>query len=150
MTSPLFGGPILIASAGAPPTGSTPVAASPTTPAAAAGAATTTTAAGLPPQTDPGTGHGPEWGEAAPIGLLIILLMGGALYLLVKSMNRNLKRVPKTFEPDAKDPDGAPADENIGAGSPGLSEGDADRDVDADGTPDRESLERSGGGPASG
>jgi hypothetical protein len=56
-----------------------------------------------PPSTQPaaGSGQGPEWGEAAPIGLLIILLMGGALFLLIKSMNRNLRRVPASFDEPA-------------------------------------------------
>lgn len=46
---------------------------------------------------DPTTGKGPEWGKAAPIALLIVLLMGIALFLLIKSMNRQLKRVPSDF-----------------------------------------------------
>ncbi len=50
-----------------------------------------------PSDIDPTTGHGPEWGEAAPVGLLIIVLMCVALYFLVKSMNRNLKKVPESF-----------------------------------------------------
>ena len=47
---------------------------------------------------DPTTGHGPEWGEAAPIGLLVIVLMCVAVYFLVKSLNRNLKKVPESFD----------------------------------------------------
>jgi hypothetical protein len=66
-----------------------------------------------PPTTQPapGSGQGPEWGEAAPVGLLIILLMGGALFLLIKSMNRNLRRVPASFEPDAGSADDRPAED---------------------------------------
>jgi hypothetical protein len=57
------------------------------------------------PAVDPTTGHGPEWGKAAPVALLIILLMGVALYFLIRSMNRHLKKVPESFEtlPDASD-----------------------------------------------
>lgn len=51
-----------------------------------------------PVEIDPTTGRGPEWGKAAPIGLLIILLMGIALYFLIKSMNKNLRKVPSSFE----------------------------------------------------
>ncbi len=51
-----------------------------------------------PADVDPTTGKGPEWGKAAPIGLLIILLMGVALYFLIKSMNRNLRKVPTSFD----------------------------------------------------
>lgn len=51
-----------------------------------------------PTDVDPTTGHGPEWGEAAPIGLLVIVLMCVAVYFLVKSLNRNLKKVPDSFD----------------------------------------------------
>jgi hypothetical protein len=50
---------------------------------------------------DPATGHGPEWGKAAPVALLIIVLMGIALYFLIKSMNKQMKKVPASFEADA-------------------------------------------------
>jgi hypothetical protein len=67
-----------------------------------------------PPTTEANStsGQGPEWGEAAPIGLLIILLMGGALFLLIKSMNRNLRKVPATFDAPPPAPAGKthPAD----------------------------------------
>lgn len=65
-----------------------------------------------PADVDPTTGHGPEWGGAAPIGLLIIVLMCVALYFLVKSMNRNIRKVPESFDPAPKVVVGA------GAGSP--------------------------------
>ena len=51
-----------------------------------------------PTDVDPTTGHGPEWGEAAPIGLLVVVLMCVAVYFLVKSLNRNLKKVPDSFD----------------------------------------------------
>ena len=63
------------------------------------------------PDVDPTTGHGPEWGEAAPIGLLVIVLMCVAVYFLVKSMNRNLKKVPESFG-DVPIPVGASAAED--------------------------------------
>ncbi|MEO7125584.1 MAG: hypothetical protein ABI382_07560 [Nakamurella sp.] len=50
---------------------------------------------------DPSSGHGPEWGKAAPAGILIWLFMGTALFFLIKSMNRHLKRVPKAFADDS-------------------------------------------------
>ncbi len=50
--------------------------------------------------TDIPAGKGPEWGKAAPIGLLIILLLGIAVFFLIKSMNRNLKKVPASFDPE--------------------------------------------------
>jgi hypothetical protein len=71
---------------------------------------------------------GPEWGKAAPIGLLIILLLGIALFLLIRSMNKQLRKVPKTFDRSGgrgrtgsaaapTPPDPAAADDEIGAGA---------------------------------
>jgi hypothetical protein len=59
---------------------------------------------------DPATGRGPEWGKAAPVALLIIVLMGIALYFLIKSMNKQMKKVPSSFDADASpDPAVEPA-----------------------------------------
>ncbi|WP_205843905.1 hypothetical protein [Nakamurella deserti] len=49
------------------------------------------------PAVDPTSGRGPEWGKAAPVALLIILLMGVALFLLIRSMNSQLRKVPSAF-----------------------------------------------------
>lgn len=57
-------------------------------------------AAPQPGDYDPSTGKGPEWGKAAPIGLLVILLLGIALFFLLRSFTRQLKKVPATFEVD--------------------------------------------------
>ncbi len=59
-----------------------------------------TTAPTPPPAggVDPVTGHGPEWGKAAPIGLLLIVLLGVACYFLARSFSRNIKRVPASFD----------------------------------------------------
>lgn len=65
--------------------------------------------AAQPGDPDPNSGKDPEWGKAAPAGLLIWLFLGVALFLLIKSMNRHMKRVPKTF--DADDHAGDAADE---------------------------------------
>lgn len=48
----------------------------------------------------PPPGEGPEWGKAAPIGLLIILLLGVAFWLLMRSMNKHLRKV-NTADPAA-------------------------------------------------
>lgn len=37
----------------------------------------------------------PEWGKAAPAGILVWIFLGVALFFLIKSMNKHLKRVPK-------------------------------------------------------
>jgi hypothetical protein len=57
-------------------------------------------AAPQPGDYDPSTGKGPEWGKAAPIGLLVILLLGIAMFFLLRSFTRQLKKVPATFEID--------------------------------------------------
>jgi len=54
-----------------------------------------------PPDIDPSTGKGPEWGKAAPIGLLVILLLCIATFFLLRSMNRKIKAVPASFDPPA-------------------------------------------------
>ena len=84
---------------------------------------TTAWLATQPGDYDPSTGKGPDWGKAAPIGLLIILLLGVALFFLIRSMNKNLRRVPASFDAPADrpgssgaaDPAGGPADEATGA-----------------------------------
>lgn len=43
--------------------------------------------------------------KAGPAGLLVILLLGVATVLLVRSMGRHLNRVPPSFDPDDGRPD---------------------------------------------
>ena len=100
-------------------------------------------AAAPPGNSDPASGKGPEWGEAAPIGLLVWLLLGLALFLLIKSMNRNLRKVPASFdndEPDEVDNPGGHSDGAEPAGQPDAGEhtvtGGGDG-PDGDGAPDR-------------
>lgn len=60
-----------------------------------------------PVDVDPSTGKGPEWGKAAPIGLLVILLLVIATFFLLRSMVRKINKVPASFDPpdeDAVDP----------------------------------------------
>jgi hypothetical protein len=54
-----------------------------------------------PPKPDPG-GQGQDYGKAAPEALVVLLLFFLAVALLVRSMNKHLRRVPKSFD---KDPD---------------------------------------------
>jgi hypothetical protein len=46
---------------------------------------------------------GPDFGKASPFGLLIVVLLLIGTVLLVRSMNRHLKKLPTSF--DRKDPD---------------------------------------------
>ena len=59
-------------------------------------------AAPQPGDYDPSTGKGAEWGKAAPIGLLVILLLAVAFVFLVRSFTRQLKKVPDSFDPPAE------------------------------------------------
>jgi hypothetical protein len=72
--------------------------------------------------------HGPDFGKASPVGLLIVVLLLIATLLLLRSMNRQLKKVPPSFDPGHPEPDQA-ADEGtdaIGEGpdqAPGQANG---------------------------
>lgn len=61
---------------------------------------------------DPPIGpRGPEFGGSSPLGLLVTLLMLIAVVLLVRSMNRHLRKLPKSFdEPDQANVSETPSD----------------------------------------
>ncbi len=46
---------------------------------------------------------GPEFGKASPFGLLVVVLLLIGTFLLVRSMNRHLRKLPESFD-DADDP----------------------------------------------
>ena len=52
------------------------------------------------------TNRGPDYGKASPVGLLVVLLLVIGVFLLVRSMNKHLKRVPQSFETDTVEPTG--------------------------------------------
>jgi hypothetical protein len=54
--------------------------------------------------------NGPDFGKASPLGLLVVVLLLIATLLLLRSMNRQLKKVPESFDPQHPEPDQA-ADE---------------------------------------
>lgn len=56
------------------------------------------------------TNRGPDFGKASPVGLLIVVLLLLALFGLIWSMNRQLKKVPESFDPPEADtpPDAGP------------------------------------------
>lgn len=66
---------------------------------------------------------GPDFGKASPVGLLIVVLLLISTLFLLRSMNRQLKKVPESFDPKHPEPDQA-ADEGTDA-------------VDPEGTPDQ-------------
>jgi hypothetical protein len=53
---------------------------------------------------------GPDFGKASPFGLLVVVLLLIGTVFLVRSMNRQLKKVPESFDPQHPEPDQA-ADE---------------------------------------
>ena len=50
---------------------------------------------------------GPDFGKASPFGLLIVVLLLVGTFLLVWSMNKRLKNLPESFEPEQAADDGA-------------------------------------------
>ncbi|MGH3753584.1 MAG: hypothetical protein ACRDRP_12955 [Pseudonocardiaceae bacterium] len=55
------------------------------------------------PAPDPG-GQGADFGKASPASLVILLLFFLAVALLVRSMNKHLRRVPKSFDEHGGEP----------------------------------------------
>lgn len=51
--------------------------------------------------------QGPEFGKASPLGLLIIILLLVGTAFLIWSMNRQLKKLPRTFDSDHPEADQA-------------------------------------------
>ncbi|BBY05319.1 hypothetical protein [Mycobacterium noviomagense] len=73
---------------------------------------------------------GPDFGKASPMGLLVIVLLLLATVFLIRSMNRQLKKVPESFDPEHPEPDQA-ADE----GTPPGGAPPADQPADHEGPP---------------
>ena len=47
---------------------------------------------------------GPDFGKASPFGLIVIVILLICTFLLVWSMNRHLRGLPKSFDRDDADP----------------------------------------------
>jgi hypothetical protein len=54
---------------------------------------------------DPG-GQQEDFGKSSPLGLLILVLFFIAVFFLVKSMTKHLKKLPASFDPPEAKPDG--------------------------------------------
>lgn len=59
--------------------------------------------------------RGPDFGKASPVGLLVIVLLLLGTFALVWSMNRQLKKVPASFDPEHPAPDQAADPGTVGA-----------------------------------
>ena len=56
---------------------------------------------------------GPDYGKASPFGLVIVVILLIGTFLLVWSMNRHLKKLPESFDPDHPEPDQAVDDGTV-------------------------------------
>jgi hypothetical protein len=65
--------------------------------------------------------NGPDFGKASPVGLLIVVLLLIATMFLLRSMNKQLKKVPESFDPTHPEPDQA-ADEGTDSVDPAREE----------------------------
>lgn len=53
----------------------------------------------------PPPGQLPEWGNAAPVGLAIVLVLLLATALLIRNMSKRIKGLPESFGPDEREAD---------------------------------------------
>ena len=51
--------------------------------------------------------NGPDFGKASPLGLLVVVALVIATVFLVRSMNKQLKKVPESFDRQNPEPDQA-------------------------------------------
>ena len=68
--------------------------------------------------------RGPDYGKASPVGLLVLLLLLVGVFFLWRSMGRQIKKVPASFDPPgpaaAESPEAASA-----TGAPAAVESDS-------------------------
>lgn len=60
--------------------------------------AATVSLARQPPPEGPG-GQGEDFGKSSPVALVVMILFFLAVVLLVRSMNKHLRRIPESFDP---------------------------------------------------
>jgi hypothetical protein len=51
----------------------------------------------------PPPGKGEEFGKASPVGLVVLVVLFLATILLIRSMNKHLRKVPASFDATASD-----------------------------------------------
>ena len=57
---------------------------------------------------------GPDFGKASPFGLVVIVILLIGTFLLVWSMNKHLKKLPESFDPEHPEPDQAADEGTVG------------------------------------
>ncbi|RAV13911.1 hypothetical protein DQP55_09210 [Mycolicibacterium sp. GF69] len=80
---------------------------------------------------------GPEFGKASPMGLLILVLLLIGTFLLIRSMNRQLRKLPESFDGDDAGKTQVGDDETIASDADSATDDDAGTDSATDG-PKRE------------
>jgi hypothetical protein len=85
----------------------------------------------------PGSERGEEFGKTSPIALVVILILGLATALLIRSMTKHLRKVPASFDPPEEPGDGR-ADDDAGPDADGpvtpTAQGRTDRSTGPPGT----------------
>jgi hypothetical protein len=69
---------------------------------------------------------GPDFGKASPLGLLVVVLLMVATFGLVWSMNKQLKKLPESFDQEHPEPDQAVDDGTVGTPNDDSGSGDPD------------------------
>ena len=62
---------------------------------------------------DPPANTGPDFGKASPLGLVVLVFLLIGTFLLVWSMNKQLKKLPESFDQDHPEPDQAQDDGTV-------------------------------------
>ena len=71
---------------------------------------------------------GPDFGKASPVGLVVVVILMICTFALVWSMNRHLKRLPESFDPQHPEPDQAFDDGTVGSADEPAETGDSKRE----------------------
>lgn len=96
--------------------------------------------------------RGPDYGKASPVGLLVLLLLLVGVFFLWRSMGRQIKKVPASFDPpgveaaespEAASPPGGPAATDA---DPVAVESEPSAAPEAGTDPDSEAAPRGTGG----
>ncbi|MGH3637403.1 MAG: hypothetical protein ACRDUX_00095 [Mycobacterium sp.] len=67
---------------------------------------------------------GPDFGKASPFGLVVVVILLIGTFVLVWSMNKHLKKLPESFDPEHPESDQAVDEGTVGdPGDPGPAAG---------------------------
>jgi hypothetical protein len=77
--------------------------------------------AGSPADTAP-RNSGPDFGKASPFGLLVVVLLLISVMFLMRSMNRHLRQLPDSFDPQTPAP-GKGRDQDLDSDARTLADG---------------------------